>query len=649
LPGLRIARKIANLVKKIAWEDMMDIVRHNPDLSTELDYFRRRNEHFVIQAGKSTALVGEQADHILYMAMAASLAMDYTEDGFFEDFYITDKSISGRPEMQVDAYAFIETERTNEKHLHLFQFKLHEGPNNAVSPKELDQFATLMNNVFVHPALMGEDDLKNKVLKEIYDKVQDFLGGKRGRKAMIHCHFINNAQGVTPANKAAIEAVMNRFLSDKQHHNFKVQVYGVKDILDLAIHGKISVENEFLEFEMDGAYAYRFEDNSSKSGIGLPKKVFVGICNVNEFINLQNKYHHNQLYAENIRLYLGDRAAVNKDIIHTICSPESIWFPYMNNGISIICDEFSLGNVRKDKKLPIELKNMQIINGCQTVNALYSAKYGQATQDDFRASNVLVKLYAISPDQADFKMNIIRATNNQNAVKTYSLLSNDPIQIAIGERIERFGYIYDRKGEAKNSKSDRIVGMPNAALAYRAVFWFAAQNLRSRMGHSRVFQKVEYEKLYRNDDLENTPYLDALSSKLLLSSILVDSVRQLVQEKSGLYVGDLPIFKKSTYYLAGYMYALHKSGFDGFIEEIQGLLEENNPLKTKGKDIPRKIISFISDCFDEVVKAFTRFYKALELDKTDLDNLLKSSDFSSKYHGEIEKKTGLRIEDLLDT
>ena len=628
---------------------MMDIVRHNPDLSTELDYFRRRNEHFVIQAGKSTALVGEQADHILYMAMAASLAMDYTEDGFFEDFYITDKSISGRPEMQVDAYAFIETERTNEKHLHLFQFKLHEGPNNAVSHKELDQFATLMNNVFVHPALMGEDDLKNKVLKEIYDKVQDFLGGKRGRKAMIHCHFINNAQGVTPANKAAIEAVMNRFLSDKQHHNFKVQVYGVKDILDLAIHGKISVENEFLEFEMDGAYAYRFEDNSSKSGIGLPKKVFVGICNVNEFINLQNKYHHNQLYAENIRLYLGDRAAVNKDIIHTICSPESIWFPYMNNGISIICDEFSLGNVRKDKKLPIELKNMQIINGCQTVNALYSAKYGQATQDDFRASNVLVKLYAISPDQADFKMNIIRATNNQNAVKTYSLLSNDPIQIAIGERIERFGYIYDRKGEAKNSKSDRIVGMPNAALAYRAVFWFAAQNLRSRMGHSRVFQKVEYEKLYRNDDLENTSYLNTLSSKLLLSSILVDSVRQLIQEKSGLYVGDLPIFKKSTYYLAGYMYALQKSGFDGFIEEIQGLLEENNPLKTKGKDIPQKITSFISDCFDEVVKAFTRFYKALELDKTDLDNLLKSSDFSSKYHEEIEKKTGLRIEDLLDT
>ena len=39
---------------------------------------------------------------------------------------------------------------------------------------------------------------------------------------------------------------------------------------------------------------------------------------VAEFIRLQNKYHNNQLYAENIRLYLGDRGAVNKDIISTM-------------------------------------------------------------------------------------------------------------------------------------------------------------------------------------------------------------------------------------------------------------------------------------------------------------------------------------------
>ncbi len=281
---------------------MQNIIVKYPELRIELDYFRRMNEKFTIQAGKSSGLIKNQPDNILYMAMAASLAMDYTEDGFFEEFVICDKNISGMDEFQIDAYALIDSEKTSEKHLHLFQYKIHNDFNNAISPKELQIFATTMNNVFVHPELMGEDDLKNPVLKDIYDKTQMFLNGRRGRKVMIHCHFINNAQGINNSNKVAIEAVSNRFLTDKQHHNFKIQAYGLKDVLDLARNGKISVDKEVLEFEIDGTHAYRLEDNSTKRGIGLPKKVFVGICNVNEFINLQNKYHHNQLYAENIRL-----------------------------------------------------------------------------------------------------------------------------------------------------------------------------------------------------------------------------------------------------------------------------------------------------------------------------------------------------------
>ena len=35
---------------------------------------------------------------------------------------VLDKLISGKQELLLDAYAFIETESTNEKHLHLFQY-----------------------------------------------------------------------------------------------------------------------------------------------------------------------------------------------------------------------------------------------------------------------------------------------------------------------------------------------------------------------------------------------------------------------------------------------------------------------------------------------------------------------------------------------
>jgi hypothetical protein len=406
----------------------------NDAIKKELDYFKRMNEHFTINAGKSTAKVSEVSDEISYMALSASLAMDITEDGFFEEFQITDKEISGKEEIQLDAYAFIETESTNERHLHLFQFKLHENEKNAVSPVELMNFTTLMNNTFVHPELRGNETILNPILNEIDQKIQFFLN-RRGRKISVHCHFINNAQGVSKSNEKSINDVLLRFENDKRQNNFKIQVYGIKDILELAVDGKIRVETENIDFVIDGQNSYRLEDNSNRTSLGLPKKVFIGMCNVNEFIRLQNKYHNNQLYGENIRLYLGDRKDVNKDIINTITSVESIWFPYMNNGISIICDEIIPGLPKVDKTINIELKNMQIINGCQTVNALYNAKYGKKTQDNFQPANILVKIYQIEPNQADFKLNVIKATNNQNAVQTYSLLANDPIQIAIGEVI----------------------------------------------------------------------------------------------------------------------------------------------------------------------------------------------------------------------
>ena len=312
----------------------------------------------------------------------------------------------------------------------------------------------------------------------------------------------------------------------------------------------------------------------------------------------------------------------------------------MNNGISIICDEFELGSHSANKTINIELKNMQIINGCQTVNALYSAKYGEQTQDNFRASNIVVRIYQIDPNQHDFKLSVIKATNNQNAVKTFSLLANDPIQIKIAETLKKLDYLYDRKGEAKQSSTNKVVSMPNGALAYRAIFEFAAQSLRSRIGQSRVFQKTEYEKIYKNAALEDDNLLFELSSKLLVSSIILDTVRDLVRENTDLYIAKLPIFKKSTYYLAGFAYALNKASIDSFIQEIVELLIDNNPAKIKGIDVPNKVISKIKDTFKDLVSQFTTFYSSISLDKTDIDNLLKSQSFGREYRDLIEKTIG---------
>lgn len=621
------------------------------DLQQELDFFKRTNEHFEIEAGKSSTEVKNATNEILYMAMSASLVMDYSEDGFFENFVITDKSISGRSELQIDAYALIETESSKVKQLHIFQYKLYANDSKSASPVELLNFATFVNNNFVHPEFL-EEPSDNEVVAEIKTKCDEFLKGRRDRRIIVYCHYINNATGIYRNNEKEINNVLARFNADRQLLGFSIQVYGVKEILELAREGKIQVGSESLELVNEGMYSYRLEDNSKRESLGLPKKVIVGMCNVNEFIRLQNKYHHNQLYAENIRLYLGDRGNVNKDIIATITSSESLWFPYMNNGISIICDSLAIGNTNAAKHVQtFTLENMQIINGCQTVNALYSAKYGENTRDNFRPANVMVRIYEINPSQTDFKMNIIKATNNQNSVKSYSLMANDPIQIRIAEVLRKFNIIYDRKGEGKNIQGNQmIISMVNVALAYRAVYLFMARSLRSGLGKSRVFQKAEYDKIFNGNLLEegNEKQLDELCFKFIIANGILDAIREQIQQDNAKYLGKLPIFKKSTYYLAGYMYASRKTDFDTLQKNMTEVFQSDNEQKLRGMNFPNKVTEIVKTYFDAMVTSFIAFYNNLkDIDKTDIDNLLKNKSFDEAYKKELETMIG-KLPDIED-
>lgn len=621
------------------------------DLQQELDFFKRTNEHFEIEAGKSSTEVKNATNEILYMAMSASLVMDYSEDGFFENFVITDKSISGRSELQIDAYALIEAESSKVKQLHIFQYKLYANDSKSASPVELLNFATFVNNNFAHPEFL-EKPSDNEVVAEIKTKCDEFLKGRRDRRIIVYCHYINNATGIYRNNEKEINNVLARFNADRQLLGFSIQVYGVKEILELAREGKIQVGSESLELVNEGMYSYRLEDNSKRESLGLPKKVIVGMCNVNEFIRLQNKYHHNQLYAENIRLYLGDRGNVNKDIIATITSSESLWFPYMNNGISIICDALTIGNTNAAKHVQtFTLENMQIINGCQTVNALYSAKYGENTRDNFRPANVMVRIYEINPSQTDFKMNIIKATNNQNSVKSYSLMANDPIQIRIAEVLKKFNIIYDRKGEGKNIQGNQmIISMVNVALAYRAVYLFMARSLRSGLGKSRVFQKTEYDKIFNGNLLEegNEKQLDELCFKFIIANGILDAIREQIQQDNAKYLGKLPIFKKSTYYLAGYMYASRKTDFDALQKNMTEVFQSDNEQKLRGMNFPNKVTEIVKTYFDAMVTSFIAFYNNLkDIDKTDIDNLLKNKSFDEAYKKELETMIG-KLPDIED-
>lgn len=151
-----------------------------------------------------------------------------------------------------------------------------------------------------------------------------------------------------------------------------------------------------------------------------------------------------KLFARNIRGYLGSGTAVNKEIRETLRDdPASFW--YLNNGITIVCDEALLESARGRDRL--HLTNPQIINGQQTTYALADEPKGAARAD----VSVRVIRIAERGEADDFAAydaivgRIVEATNSQNKIKAADLRSNDRIQVGIERDLHQLGYHYQRK------------------------------------------------------------------------------------------------------------------------------------------------------------------------------------------------------------
>lgn len=151
-----------------------------------------------------------------------------------------------------------------------------------------------------------------------------------------------------------------------------------------------------------------------------------------------------KLFARNIRGDLGGATAVNKDIRQTLRNdPASFW--YLNNGITIVCDEALLESTRGRGRL--HLTNPQIINGQQTTYALADEPKG-AARADVSVRVIRISERGSSDDFAAYDAmvgRIVEATNSQNKIKAADLRSNDRIQVGIERDLHQRGYHYQRK------------------------------------------------------------------------------------------------------------------------------------------------------------------------------------------------------------
>jgi hypothetical protein len=134
-----------------------------------------------------------------------------------------------------------------------------------------------------------------------------------------------------------------------------------------------------------------------------------------EIVRLYDEYE-DRLFDRNVRLFLGVRkGSVNAGIAETLSDgKDCLNFWAYNNGITIICDSFSLHGSK------IDLKNFSIVNGCQTAVSL-----AQGLKATVSNVHVLVRFIAVSAGIVD---DVIRFTNSQNPIRTWDIASQDRIQ-----------------------------------------------------------------------------------------------------------------------------------------------------------------------------------------------------------------------------
>ncbi|MGH7801597.1 MAG: AIPR family protein [Thermodesulfobacteriota bacterium] len=187
--------------------------------------------------------------------------------------------------------------------------------------------------------------------------------------------------------------------------------------------------------------------------------------NVNDILKwFRNSEEIEKFLQKNVRQFLGEASKINEAIGKSYLNAPT-WFWYKHNGIIIFAD-----NLYIDKaKTQLVLRNPQVVNGGQTLNALFSV-YNKNKRSD-NSAKVILRIYRLPYEDIETykrSIEIISALNSQNKINPSDLRSTDPRQVSLERLFERIGsgYKYHRKRSKEAKPGRHSIKMRNLALRY---------------------------------------------------------------------------------------------------------------------------------------------------------------------------------------
>lgn len=213
-------------------------------------------------------------------------------------------------------------------------------------------------------------------------------------------------------------------------------------------------------------------------------RVCIGRVPVAEIAELMES-HGDRLLERNIRRYLGLYGnRVNEGIRTTLRSANPADFYLFNNGITLVCDDFSY-NALQQSDYQVRVTNLQIVNGGQTCMTIRRTAVDGPLPSE---ATVMVRLYKLPRDREDLVLRITHATNSQNPVDLKDLRANDEVQRLLETSMQDLGYSYRRK-RTEGSVGAREMTSGAVAEAVLAVW-------RREPHRAKFYAREHFGKLY---------------------------------------------------------------------------------------------------------------------------------------------------------
>lgn len=368
----------------------------------------------------------ELSEAFEWLALEAILSLNEDE---IEDA-ITDGSMDGG----IDAVYI------SGRDVHVFNFKYAETfqKSKANFPEnEIDKILVTMSRIY-------DQTIKIKDVNPLlWDKIVEIWELFKLGPLNFKYYLCSNKE------KPIVQAIAKFESALKKYKHVEFFYYDQEDIVQKILekkYPKISGEIRFVDTQ--------YFDRSDG-----PLKGIVATIYATDLINLVKDPSdpgniNENAFNENVRVYLKLKNPINEGIYETALSKQNYEFWYLNNGITIVCEECFYSPHTPTPT--VKLTNLQVVNGGQTTHALF-----EAYQKDKEKLKSVLLLVRICETKKDYHISekISETTNSQTPVRSRDLHANDRIQKKLEEQFKALGYFYERKknqhqAEAKKTRLD---------------------------------------------------------------------------------------------------------------------------------------------------------------------------------------------------